>query len=281
VAAAPQQSIYWLALELAVFGFFGVGAIANVWFWLRAASGPNRKVAARPLDRFTPHGMVALPRPSTFGRFLLDALFQRRLLRVSTWRWLAHSLMFWGSIILFFVGSMGLMLAEKGLLPLTKDTPWFAAVNDSAGLMVILGVVMSVYRYYRVEEQQSITSREGLLWLVLLGMIVLSGYVLESARLVGESVSPGAGRYSFVGYALAGVASHLFPNWAGAYRVFWWVHAGSAMALVAAIPYGRLLHMFASPLAIALNLASSGRSLPTDSRGVLVEREAVHAGKGR
>ncbi len=262
-----QQSVYWQILEIVVFAVFGVGAIANLVFWFRAAKRPSAQSPARDLVWAVLQRVVVLFQPRFLGSFLLDALFQRRLLRVSGWRWLAHSLLFWGNVILFFVGSLGLMLAERGLLPVTKDTPWFALTNEVAGLMVLLGVALSVFRYYRVEEQRFITSREGLVWLILLGMSAVSGYLVESARLAAEAVQPASGWYSFVGYPLARAVSPLFPDWSATYRALWWFHAGTAMALVASIPYGRLFHMFASPLAIAANLSAVTRTHHRDTAG--------------
>jgi hypothetical protein len=53
------------------------------------------------------------------------------------------------------------------------------------------------------------------------------------------------------------------------------------MALVASIPYGRMFHLFASPLAIAVNLARPSEGLPHESRTELGAAEPVHAGKTR
>lgn len=261
----PRQSTAWLLVEFAVFLVFGAGAIANLLFWLRAASRPIQRSGSAPKHSFGLAGVAALSQPRILGLVVLEVFLQWRLRRVSRSRWLAHCLLFWGNIILFFVGSLGLMLAEKGLLPITKDTPWFAVVNEVAGLMVLLGVAMSILRYYRIAEQRTITSRAGLVWLVWLGAVALSGYTLEAARLASEQVAPATGAYSFVGYALARALTALFPTWSSGYRVLWWLHAGSAMALVATVPYGRLFHMFASPLAIVVNLSRSAPASPRES----------------
>jgi len=106
-----------------------------------------------------------------------------------------------------------------------------------------------------------------LVWLILLGLSAVSGYLLESARLAAEAVQPASGWDSFVGYALARGVSPLFPSWSATYRVLWWFHAGSAMVLVASVPYGRLFHMFASPLAIAANLSAATRTHRRDAEG--------------
>jgi len=271
----PRQSTAWLLVELAVFLVFGTGAIANLVFWVRAASPPNQPSEFEVETGFDLAGVAALTQPRVLGRLLLEVLLQWRLRRVSQSRWLAHLLLFWGNVILFFVGSLGLMLAEKGLLPITKDTPWFAVVNETAGLMVLLGVAMSILRYYRVAEPRAITSGAGLLWLVWLGAVALSGYTLEAARLASEQVAATTGAYAFVGYPLARALTALLPAWSGVYPVLWWLHAGAAMVLVASVPYGRLFHMFASPLAIAVNLSRSAQVSPRDSAPAIGGEEAV------
>lgn len=268
----PRQSTAWLLVEFIVVLVFGVGAMANLLFWLRASRQPAQRSESTPKHVRSLAILAALSQPRLLGYLFLEIFFQWRLFRVGRTRWLAHCLLFWGNVILFFVGSLGLMLAEKGLLPITKDTPWFAAVNELAGLMVLLGVALSIFRSYHSTEKPATFSGGSLVWLVWMGAVALSGYALEAARLASEQVVPTTAAYSFVGYTLSRTLTAFVPSWSTSYRDLWWIHAGAAMALVASVPYGRLFHMFASPLVILFNRpqsteASLGGSAPVGIGG--------------
>ncbi len=256
----PQQTVYWLILEIVVLVVFAAGLIGNVSFWLRGSTGPGQTVTTGEKIRAILRGVGAVLRPHVLGRALLDSLLQPRLLSLSPLRWLMHFGMFWGIIVLFFVGSVGLMLAERGLVPVAKDTPWFALLNEFAGLMVIFGAAAAMYRRVVLKEKQLRTATDDVALMVLLGFIVLSGYALEVVRLAAQQVSPAAGWYSFAGYALAKVMPSSLSS-DNAYQVAWWCHAGAGMAFVAYIPYSKLFHMFASPLAIAVNAAIADERL--------------------
>ncbi|MBI4316890.1 MAG: respiratory nitrate reductase subunit gamma [Chloroflexi bacterium] len=260
--ALPQQTVYWLILQIVVLGVFVAGLAANVAFWLRGSIHPGVQVSAWTKICIILAGMRAVLRPRVLGKVLLDALFQRRLFGLSPLRWLAHFGVFWGMIALFLVGSVGLMLAEKGLVPITRDTPWFALLNEVAGLMVIFAALVAVYRRFVARERQLKTAADDVVLIVLLAFIVLSGYGLEAARLATFQVAPAAASYSFVGYAVSMALRSSDPSLA--HQVLWWLHAGSGMAFVAYVPYSKLFHMFAGPVAIAANTAIAER-LPVRS----------------
>jgi nitrate reductase gamma subunit len=255
----PHQSVAWLAVEVLVLAVFVAGMLGNARFWLGGGLRPGQPATNEEKLRAALRTAAAALRPAALGGLVLDGLLQRRLLRISLLRWLVHFGLVWGMGVLFFVGSLGLMLAGRGLLPLTKDTPWFASLNDLAGLLVILGAAAAVYRRATAREKlPSVLSHDRRL-MALLAFIVLSGFGVEAVRLVAEQVPPPIGWYSFLGYPLAQALAALPLDWSTAYQVVWWLHALSAQAFVAYVPYSAMLHLFAGPLAL---VARAGKPVP-------------------
>jgi nitrate reductase gamma subunit len=182
----------------------------------------------------------------------LDILFQRQSLRMGFGRWLTHLSLSLGFMELFFVGSVGLFLADLGLLSLTKDTPWFAFINDFFGLALPLGVVFAIWRRFVVKMPQLTSDFFDRLLMTLLALVILTGFFVEGARLAKEVVPWSSAKYSFVGVWVAG----LWPSAqvaAGWYAPLWWGHAAMSLAFVVCLPFTKLFHMIASPLSLLLN----------------------------
>ncbi|MCL5962331.1 MAG: respiratory nitrate reductase subunit gamma [Chloroflexi bacterium] len=174
-----RASPYFFTLEILALAVFLFGLASDVHFWLQGSVGEGGSTSARAKMRLAAAGLGRALRVAILGSILLDWLFQRRLLRSNPLSWLMHVCFFWGMVVLFFVGSVGLFLAEKGLLPIAKDTPWFAFVNDFAGVMVLFGVAVALYRRFVRREWHLKTSLDDAVLIALLALIVISGYLLE------------------------------------------------------------------------------------------------------
>jgi len=123
---------------------FVAGVAGRIRFWLRAGNHG----AHENRDRFgsiVRGSAAALRKPGALRAVAVDGLLFRRLWRVSQYRWLIHFLLAWSFVGLFMIGSLGDMVASLGV-PLGKDDPWFAAVNDTLGLGLLAGVVLAAGR---------------------------------------------------------------------------------------------------------------------------------------
>lgn len=249
----PQKTVAFLILEIVVLVAFSAGMIANIAFWLSGTTAPGRRATFGEKMSFVGANALTLLKRTALRETLLDWLLQRRLLSLSFLRWAMHFCFFWGTVILFFVGSVGLMLAERGLLPITKDDPWFAFVNDFAGSMLIFAVGVAMYRRLVLKERQLRTGPEDVAIMVLLSVIVLSGYCLEAARMIAHEVPAELGWFSFVGYPLSLALRTTSLDWRAVEGVMWWAHVTGGMAFVAYLPYSKLFHLIASPLVVAAN----------------------------
>ena len=240
------------ALALAIFAW---GIFERVRFWLRPGlAGLHLNPPLRDKSRSFPkaEGFNPQRRPNFLQALFWNGLVQRQVWRESRQRWLMHLSLSWSFIGLFVIGSGGNFLIDLGI-PLAKDDHWFAATNDFLGLTLLLGVAIALQRRFLSPQPHVRTVFEDTAILGLLAFLALSGYLVEAARYLKEGTSAGAAAYAFLGYPLSRALEPLGADWARAYDAFWWLHASSGLALVAYLPYSKLLHMFASPATIAIS----------------------------
>jgi nitrate reductase gamma subunit len=196
----------------------------------------------------------------------------------------AHGLLFYGFVVLL-IGTT-LIAIEHGLNsllrrpatePLFHKGVYFAVyeiVMEAFGIALLLGAVALARR--RVNRPPSL-AHGPLDWLVLGALLAigLTGYAVEGLRIIREqSYLPG---FSFVGYLLSrgfyavgvDVESAAILHW-----VLLWLHAVLALALIAAFPYTRLLHVIAGVVNLSRGAHVLGRLSPlsleeVESTGVI------------
>jgi heterodisulfide reductase subunit C/nitrate reductase gamma subunit len=119
--------------------------------------------------------------------FFLDVLFQIRTLRESKLRWAMHIALFWGFMLLFL---------WHGLAPiftLTLFPDYSATVNpfffmrNLFGLLVIIGLAIASYRRVIMKLPRLKTNVMDRYVLFIIAVIMISGYLLEGAKIVSYS----------------------------------------------------------------------------------------------
>jgi heterodisulfide reductase subunit D len=238
----------WIFHGLAILAAvgFGVGMVARARQWL---SGRQPGEAAALRTRFV-RSARHLSRPAALAALMIDGLLFRRLWRASRQRWAIHAAIAWSFLGLFFVGSLGDMFADLGV-PLGKDDPWFAFLNDLFGIGLLAGLGAAIVRRTRFADAATSTRFDDGAILGILAFLAAGGFILEGFRLLEEGV-PGESGYAFAGYALARAFEPAGLDWATAHDAVWWVHGLVALGLVAWLPWSKLLHVVATPLSIAL-----------------------------
>ncbi len=128
---------------------------------------------------------------------------------------------------------------------------WFQSLAvDICGLLVLVGIAMAALRRWVRRPPQLTRSRQASLILVAIAVIVLSGFGVEGLR-IAATADPWAS-WSPVGAGLARASqTMLAPSTiATAHAIAWWFHLLAALALIAAAPYTRLIHLLTGPLNI-------------------------------
>jgi nitrate reductase gamma subunit len=190
-----------------------------------------------------------------------DVFFQRRLFRQSRTRWLIHSLIFLPMAIRFVWGVVALTasLTNPGASwvggMLDKNNALTGFIFDLTGMMILIGSVAAMIRG-RVQRSGGVSGlpKQDRTALILIGSIVLVGFVLEGMR-IAMTGAPGSAAYAFVGFAI----SRLFSQPAALSNLYgygWYLHAILTGIFIAYLPFSRLLHMILSPIVLAWNAVS-------------------------
>jgi nitrate reductase gamma subunit len=262
-----RLAIFWPVITVATIIFL-IGSGWNVAVWLRGAvHGDPRLSSGRKL--WLVLGDVA---GVLFSRRLwlvvqatvLDALLHRRLQQTSLLRWVAHlsllsslGALFALSLLTGFCQEIlhGLFGVNQPLVLaiMNKDTPVMALANEILGLVALPALGLVFYRRWGRREAQLLNAAPDLAILVLVATLLVSGYPLESFRLLAENVPPPQAVYSFIGYPLALALRPLDWPWPTVHFWGFLFHATVAAALIAYLPFSKFWHVFASPLVAVAN----------------------------
>ncbi|MDI6787191.1 MAG: heterodisulfide reductase-related iron-sulfur binding cluster [Planctomycetota bacterium] len=183
-------------------------------------------------------------------------LFQRRILE-QPYQGLLHSGILYGFIILFIGTTLVLIQADFGLLIL-KGTfyKYFSLALDVAGAAILLGLLLAFIKRYVIKPSElKNTQLDDLLVILLLGCIVITGFILEGIRMAATEIpTQSTIRYfSPVGLIVGNLIISTGFKEAfiiSIYPLFWLLHLILAMIFIAYIPWSKLMHIFTAPLNI-------------------------------
>lgn len=125
----------------------------------------------------------------------------------------------------------------------------FEGVLDLAGLALVIGVGIAMWRRFVMKPAHLTRKRSTNLVLVGLLFMGLSGFGLEAYRIAAHPNEWAAA--AFVGWSL----SHLMGGLAdgsgiGVYQVAWWLHAAIAFSLIVSLAWTGFSHVFIVPLSV-------------------------------
>lgn len=179
--------------------------------------------------------------------FSSDCLLARRVRTKSFLRSIMLIFVYWGFTLLF-IGTLILGFDHYLKLHIMKGIFYlvFSFVLDIAGIMVLVGTTFYLLRRL-IKQKEVISSAEDYVLLLLLFFIVLSGFFLEGTRL---SIAVISNEFAPVGTLFSMVIKWFTDYEPGVqlYRLIWTVHVGSALVLIAYIPYSKLSHIIASQI---------------------------------
>jgi Fe-S oxidoreductase/nitrate reductase gamma subunit len=149
---------------------------------------------------------------------------------------------------------------------------------DVGGLLVLAGLGMAAYRRYIVKPTKLNNVLDDTVALSLLAGIIVSGYLVEGARIAASEIAvhPGWSVWSPVGFV---VAKALYPLGTNVdltlHKTFWWGHMLVSMGGMGYVilSFTKLAHIVASPLNMFLRT-------PQGSKGVLKPIEITEESVG-
>ena len=188
-------------------------------------------------------------------------LFVNTVLQVRIWKkaypGLMHVLIF-GGVIIQVLGTI-VNLTQMQLfiplleLPFPRGTGYliFELVMDFAGLAILIGVGMALFRRLVLRPKTLESSWDDYYALTMLALIPLVGFTVEGTRFV--SISPVWAAWSPVGNLVANLmrAAGMTPDSAAnLHRYLVFTHVLLGLAAVASIPFTKLRHLIYTPLNI-------------------------------
>ena len=193
-------------------------------------------------------------RAERIGLLLKNTLLQSRVLKVKG-PGFAHGFFFWGFLLLF-IGTIFVALQADftdllfGFRFLTGNFyKVFSLVLDVAGLAAIVMLAGLLVRRYLVRPKGLETSRDDAIMHLLLFAILITGFVIEGARMAVTEV-PGKmdlAMWSPVGLlfakALAGLGE---GGLSSLHRGLWWLHFFLVIGFICSIPFTKFRHIFTS-----------------------------------
>ena len=198
-----------------------------------------------------------------------------------TYASIMHFLIGWGFMELVFATTVDFFAARKWFLEYLPefDTPWFAFLNDTGGLMLTIGLIMALYRRHinkpdplphtTTTGRGNLFGDSGILWFLLL--LCLGGFLSEAARLSIDK--PLTAHFSYVGYTI----SHFLPDsiWEVLERKIWWFHAITSLLFLSVLPMTKMFHVIASVTNIFYtNLIKRGQIRPMHVSSLLEDPDA-------
>jgi hypothetical protein len=221
--------------------------------------------------------------PAAMRRTLIDeVVLHRTLFSVSGFRWLRHTLIFWGFMLMFGVELVAVIFREA--LPAFGATNTYADFAhplragfefafDLTGLMVLVGCVLALYWRVRVNGTalQKYTDTPTTLFLLA---VVITGFAVEGWRIAAMHRDATLA-VSFVGYGF----SFLFPagiaTETASFNAFWLLHVLGSCAFIAYVPVWRLIHSCATPLGRLMNSQTQmlAKKKASSLQGLLARRQ--------
>ncbi|MBM3484727.1 MAG: 4Fe-4S dicluster domain-containing protein, partial [Alphaproteobacteria bacterium] len=278
------RELFWGIGPLGYAVFYGVAWAAIACFLI----GLARHVLKYARGRKSP---VPLNLWAGLRRMVVDVLSHRTVRRRDRAAGRGHMPVFYGFLLLFIATSI-ITLDYDIVEPLTGTSFWrgsfyliFSLVADLAGLAFLIGLALLAWRRYRtrpakldyrrgyagedaLRPRAERWRREDALFLGVLGLIVVSGFLQESAGLLVDR--PAWAAWSPIGWLGAQILGGLGLDEAGAAalrRANWWAHGVLALAFIAALPWYKAKHIIAVLGSLMARDAQALRRLPRAPAG--------------
>jgi Fe-S oxidoreductase/nitrate reductase gamma subunit len=184
--------------------------------------------------------------------FFVQILGQGRLLK-RIYPGVMHFLIFWGMIILFTghfttLQQMPLFFPFEFTFPRESLYLIYEMAGDIAGLAVLLGILMALFRRLVIRPDYLKSSWEDYIVLGFLSLVPILGYLNEATRLV--ALSPEWAQWSFVGNWVASIYRALGMTREMAiaiHEAMLYIHMGVGFTAMLVVPFTKLRHTVYSP----------------------------------
>jgi heterodisulfide reductase subunit C len=117
---------------------------------------------------------------------VLDVLLQRRILKESVSRWLAHMLIFYGFMLLLLMHALESVISETIFEEYYSTVNPFFFLRDFFGAMVIAGVILAAVRRYFAKPRRMRSGGMDHYAIMIVAAIMLSGIALVGLKITSH-----------------------------------------------------------------------------------------------
>jgi len=179
-----------LYIALAV---FAAGLLYRVSAWFRYGIGTEaRRFSTATRVAAAARGIVSVlfsAKVLTLIRvFIVDVIFQARMLKEDFLRWLIHMCIYSGFTLLLLMHAMDAVITDKLFSNYYSTINPFLFLRDLAGALVILGVASALFRRFIVlKGRRVITRAMDHYVMAIIAVIIISGFLLQATKIVSYS----------------------------------------------------------------------------------------------
>ncbi len=120
--------------------------------------------------------------------FFVDLLFQKRIFEKSYLRWTAHTLIFFGFIMLLLMHALDSTVTERFFIDYQSTLNPYLFLRNLFGIMVLAGLGLAVFRRISLKPQRLKTYPSDWAALIFIALIIFSGMILEGARISSYTI---------------------------------------------------------------------------------------------
>ncbi len=186
-------STFLFACLYASLGICFAGIMYRLYRWFNMNVGPaagtvspSRRVAA--VLRGSVAGFFSPRILWLLKALVLDIFFQWRILKTDFIRWLMHTLIFFGFTMLMLMHALDELVTKKLFPNYFSTLDPFQYLRNVFGVMVVAGVCIAIYRRIRHRGPSLFTRYPDRIAIVLLAVIMITGFLVESTKILSESV---------------------------------------------------------------------------------------------
>ena len=180
---------YLFYTALTVF-LLGLAYKVSTWFTRKIGITGEGITVSQRLQSAT-RGIIGIIFSSKFLTLLeavvLDVLLQRRILKDSVSRWLAHMLIFYGFILLLLMHALESIISEALFNEYYSTVNPFFFLRDFFGAMVLAGVILTALRRFVVKTRRLRSDGMDHYAIIIVAAIMLSGIALEGLKIASHS----------------------------------------------------------------------------------------------
>jgi len=265
--------VFWI-FHIPAMIVFVAGTALSLSIWLQGTVNGRSDVSAGRKLSFLIRASLATIFSARLGALLKaliwDGAIHPTLFREHKMRWAAHFCVFSGIVLLTILSGLSAVSVDI-MIPVlkmdniftsifaNKDHPITAFLNEFGALVVTVGLIIVIVRRYVIRELDMRTRMVDTEIILLLVVIMVSGYLVEICRLAFEfGELPPAAAWAFIGYPIASLVRTAPLPWGEMHDWLFLFHALFSSVVIAYIPFSKFFHAMAGAIIATVN------SLPSE-----------------